>query len=114
MLETATSSATFLVGCFGILLTWNIVRRFFVIGVTVLYYLDSCESVAVSPLSYYCLLLCKLSVHRVIVIALSIVNSGSVCSLSDRFESRKSDRFNMYDTHSCNVLLAHAAKLSML
>ena len=50
MLETATSSETFLVGCFGILLTWNIVRSFFVIGVTVLYYLDSCESVAVSPL----------------------------------------------------------------
>ena len=56
MLETATSSATFLVGCFVILLTWNTVCSFFVIGVTVLYCLDSCESV-VCLAPYYCLLL---------------------------------------------------------
>ena len=80
---------TFLVGCFGILLTWNTVRSFFAIGVTVLYCLDSCESV-VCLAPYYCLLLSKFSVRRAIVIALSIVSSGSVCSLSDRFESRVS------------------------
>ena len=119
MLETATSSAIFLVSCFGILLTWNTVLSFFVIGVPVLYCLDSCESV-VCLAPYYCLLLSKLSVHRAIVIALSIVSSGSVCSLSDSFESRKSTiiRYrivSMCTIYSCNVLLARVAvKLAML
>ena len=104
MLETATSSATFLVGCFGILLTWNTVRSFFVIGVPVLYCLDSCESV-VCLAPYYCLLLSKLSVRRAIVIALSIVSSGSVCSLSDSFESRKSTIIRYRIVSTCMIYI---------
>ena len=58
MLETATACTSciiFLVGCFGILLTLNTVRSFFV-GVTVLYFLDSCTSV-VCLAPCYCLML---------------------------------------------------------
>ena len=58
MLETATSSATFLVGCFGISLTWNTVRSFLLLE-----YLCCTASIlvkvlSVSPLTTAC---CSLS-----------------------------------------------------
>ena len=69
-----------------------------------LYCLDSCESiVCLAP--YYCLLLSKLSVRRAIVIPLSIVSSGSVCSLSDSFESRKSTIIGYRIVSTCTIYI---------
>ena len=50
------------------------------------------QVLSVSPLITAC---CSLTafVHQALVIALSRVHSGSVCSLSGRFESRKPTTF---------------------